>query len=166
MELETPRLKMAKMTAADGPDYVHMVGVPAVMQHITGNALAPAKAWDKFQTVLEENARYPEFGFFSLRKKADTSYIGLAKLTWMGTGKAEIGYSLLPDHWRQKYTTEVVSHLIDYTRQLHSVHTLVALVAPENEASKAILTKFGFYRNSIGTYQGMPTEYYYLGIRK
>ncbi|PVZ19879.1 MULTISPECIES: GNAT family N-acetyltransferase [unclassified Pseudomonas] len=60
--------------------------------------------------------------------------------------KAQIGYWLMPEYWRQGLLSEALPSMIDYgfsTLRLHPIH---AEVEPENESSCALLRKFGFQR--------------------
>lgn len=64
-------------------------------------------------------------------------------------GRVEIGYRIEPEHRRQGLATEVASALFDWARREHGIRRFRASTAPDNVASQAILTRFGFRK--VGT---------------
>ena len=58
--------------------------------------------------------------------------------------KAEIGYWLMPQHWRKGLLTEALPSILRYGLQDMGLHRIHADVEPDNEPSCALLRKFGF----------------------
>ncbi|MCA1056033.1 GNAT family N-acetyltransferase [Rossellomorea aquimaris] len=58
--------------------------------------------------------------------------------------KAEIGFEVHPDHWRQGVMTEVLKEVIPYGFQHMSLNRIEAFYDPDNTASKECLMKAGF----------------------
>ncbi len=69
--------------------------------------------------------------------------------------RAEIGYLLHPDWWRQGIMTEVVTVAIDFIFTEIQLHSLEAQIDPENAASRRLLEKLGFVQ------EGYFCENYY-----
>ena len=63
--------------------------------------------------------------------------------------RAEIGYEIHPDYWRQGYTSEAVSKIIQYGFEELDLTRIGAVVFVENEASNQLLTKVGFQQEGI-----------------
>ena len=62
--------------------------------------------------------------------------------------KADIGFWLLPEFWKQGFVSEALSTVCDYGFNTMKLHRIEAQVETENIASKKSLLKFGF------TYEG------------
>ena len=62
--------------------------------------------------------------------------------------KVEIGYSLLPRHWRRGYTSEAVGTLLTWLYTTFGAHRIVAEIDPNNLASAALLRGLGFRREA------------------
>lgn len=58
--------------------------------------------------------------------------------------RSEIGYLLDPEYWRQGITHEAIQPAINYGFEIMKLHTIEAVIHPENIGSKALLLKNGF----------------------
>ncbi|NGM84793.1 GNAT family N-acetyltransferase [Paenibacillus sp. 7124] len=58
--------------------------------------------------------------------------------------KAEIGYELTPEYWRQGYMTEVIQKIIEFGFNNLGLNRIEAFVEPENVGSRKVLEKIGF----------------------
>jgi len=77
---------------------------------------------------------------------------------WMGSfgfwnimlnhGRAEIGYSLNKEFWRQGYMYEVLKTCLPFAFEKAGIHTVMACTDPRNEASWKLLEKLGFRREA------------------
>ena len=155
------RLGYTKFTPADFTNYLNLATNGKVMRYITGRALTEAEARTRFNNYLETNQLHPEAGFFSVNRKADGSFIGLAKLVYVTADEAEIGYSLLPDFWGQKYAAELVSCLLDYAASMPQLTRLLAIVDADNVVSVRLLTNHRFVRSLPPTSHSEPSVHYY-----
>ncbi|AIQ14315.1 GNAT family N-acetyltransferase [Paenibacillus durus] len=57
--------------------------------------------------------------------------------------KAEIGYELTPEYWRQGYMTEVIQKIIEFGFNNLRLNRIEAFVEPENVGSRKVLEKIG-----------------------
>lgn len=69
--------------------------------------------------------------------------------------KAEIGYELTPEYWRQGIMTEVLSAVIKYGFNELGLNRIEALIDPENISSRRLLIKSGLNE------EGLLKEYFY-----
>lgn len=58
--------------------------------------------------------------------------------------KCELGYWLLPDFWQKGHTSAALALLLPHLRQQYNIHRVSAEIEPDNVASKALLSRFGF----------------------
>lgn len=56
----------------------------------------------------------------------------------------EIGYSFAPEHWNKGYAQESARGMVEYAYQQFGPVRMVALIKPDNTASRNALTKTGF----------------------
>ena len=59
------------------------------------------------------------------------------------SGRAQLGYSIVPEHRKRGYATEAVLALCDWAVK-HGATSLEAFCAPENQASARVLERCGF----------------------
>jgi ribosomal-protein-alanine N-acetyltransferase len=60
--------------------------------------------------------------------------------------RGEIGYMLHPDHWRKGIMKEAINCVVDYGVTILGLHSIEALLSPENIASSAVLESTGFIK--------------------
>jgi len=60
--------------------------------------------------------------------------------------RGEIGYILHPDHWRKGIMKEAINAVVDYGFSVLRMHSIEALLSPENIASSAVLESTGFIK--------------------
>ncbi len=58
--------------------------------------------------------------------------------------KAEVGYWLLPKHWKKGIIAEVFPVVINYLQKEKKVHRIEAVVEEGNSSSNKVLERFGF----------------------
>ena len=61
----------------------------------------------------------------------------------LADGKAELGYTVFPEHRGQGYAAEAAEALMGWAES-QGIHDFVASVSPDNEPSLAIVHKLGF----------------------
>jgi RimJ/RimL family protein N-acetyltransferase len=64
-------------------------------------------------------------------------------------GRVEVGYRVEPPYRRQGVATEVVRGLFDWAAREHGIHRFRAAVAPDNEASLAVVGRLGFQQTGV-----------------
>lgn len=74
--------------------------------------------------------------------------VGLNNLS-LNSKRTEIGYELLPAHWRKGIVTEAVEAVIDYCFNELKLFRIGAVTFPQNEASFSLLLKLGFEKEGV-----------------
>jgi len=72
--------------------------------------------------------------------------------------RAEVGYLLHPDYWRQGYIQEALKAVIDFGFNTIKLHSIEAHINPNNAASAGLLEKMNFVREAY-----FKEDYYFRG---
>ncbi len=62
--------------------------------------------------------------------------------------RAEIGYMLMPEHWRKGLISEAIPKVIDHGFSKMKLHSIEANINPNNALSRKVLEKFGFKKEA------------------
>jgi ribosomal-protein-alanine N-acetyltransferase len=62
--------------------------------------------------------------------------------------RGEIGYILHPDHWRKGIMKEAINAVVEYGFTILKLHSIEALLSPENIASSSVLESTGFVKEA------------------
>lgn len=73
--------------------------------------------------------------------------------------RAEIGYMLLPQYWKKGIMGEAMNAVLSYAFDKMKLHSVEADINPDNEASAAILERFGFIREAF-----FRENFYWKGV--
>ncbi|MCY7805900.1 GNAT family N-acetyltransferase [Bacillus spizizenii] len=63
--------------------------------------------------------------------------------------RAEIGYEIIPAHWRNGFASEAVSEVVSYGFAALGLTRIGAEVFTENDASNRLLVKMGFQKEGV-----------------
>ncbi len=58
--------------------------------------------------------------------------------------RGEVGYSLLRAEWGKGFGTEAVSRIVDYAFEVIGLHSLCAMILPDNIPSQRLIKRLGF----------------------
>ena len=164
MDLVSQRLIFRKLTDVDAAFYIPMAMNEEVMKFITGRPLTLPEACERFDNMLDTNKRNKDAGFYCVHEKSNADYIGLGKMVYINNNTAEIGYSLLPQYWGNRYASEMAGCFIKHAQRHPSVKSLIAVVNPENIASKRLLEKNGFGWIDTGFVNSLAVEIHQLDL--
>ncbi len=62
--------------------------------------------------------------------------------------RAEIGYMLLPEYQRKGIISEAIKEVVKYGFEILKLHSIEAIIDPENWASEKVLLKNGFVKEA------------------
>lgn len=62
--------------------------------------------------------------------------------------RAEIGYMLMPEHWRKGIISEAIKAVLDFGFNTMKLHSVEANINPNNNPSRQILLKHGFVKEA------------------
>ncbi|WP_313112530.1 GNAT family N-acetyltransferase [Aequorivita sediminis] len=158
------RLIYNHYTFSDFKDYYKLVSNIEVMKMVTGRPDKEKEARERFENMLNDNVKNPAVGRFKVTLRSNASYLGHAKLEMTEKNEAEIGYLLMPEFWGKGYGSEIAQAMVNLGKQMEEIQNLIAIIDPENEASKKILEKQGFKWDYDRDYIGLPAAYYKLKV--
>lgn len=155
--LETERCILRASQPEDAADLFQIMGDARVTRYLGRPPLASVD--DAALLVQRYHAAYQahEDIRWLIVSRANEKVIGTGVL-WHFLRphfRAEIGYSLAPEWWRQGIITEVVDVMLDFGFTHIGLHSVEARIDPANTASKRVLEKFGFVQ------EGYFREAYY-----
>lgn len=162
--MNSKRLIFTHYIEADFDDYFELVSNADVMKMITGRPLTKDETRERFDKMLRINLEHPEIGHFKVALKTDNDFVGHSKLVMTENNEAEIGYVLSPQHWRKGFGSEIAETLINLGKEVKTIHNLIAIIDPENTASKRILENQGFQWDYDGDYIGLPAAYFKMKL--
>ncbi|TFD45615.1 N-acetyltransferase [Cryobacterium frigoriphilum] len=149
---DTERLHFRQMTIDDLDDLAELLGDPALMTFYP----AP-KTRDQARAWIEWNQRnYAEHGYgLWIIETLTGEFVGDCGLTWQqvnGRLELEVGYHVRATHQGRGLATEAALACRDFARDTLQVPQLVAILHPDNEASRRVAQKIGmrFLENDLG----------------
>jgi len=164
MQFKSERLVYRHFKETDFENFQQLTGNAQVMEMITGQPLNEEESFKRFLSHLETNKHEQVLGWYAVSLKDSLAFVGLGKLVMTEVAQAEIGYSLLPAYWGKGYASEISETLIRQARKLPAISSLIAIIDPQNIASKKILQKGNFNLLLVCDIDGLPAEIYQLDL--
>ena len=143
--LSSSRLLLRKITDSDLEMIFKGLSHPEVILYygVSYDSIEATKAQIQWYHQLEAK----ETGiWWAICSSNDTQFYGAIGFNnWRKDfKKAEIGFWLLPEYWKQGIVSEALAMVCDYGFNTMQLHRIEAEVETENNASKNSLLKFGF----------------------
>ena len=152
--LTTARLTLDALTPADAAALFTMQSDPEVTRYLS---MEPMHDVSEAVTLIAALARRAEAGEelrWAIRRTVDVAAGGAGSGRMIGVislsephnprRRAEVGYGLARDVWRQGYAREAMGAVLDYAFGPLQLNRVEALVYEENEPSRALLRTLGF----------------------
>ncbi|MCF3139085.1 GNAT family N-acetyltransferase [Paenarthrobacter sp. AR 02] len=139
----TDRLRFREMTPDDLDAMSAMLGDRDVMTYYP----AP-KSRDEAAAWIEWNqANYAQHGYgLWIVETYAGDFVGDCGLTWQkvnGRSELEVGYHVRLDLQGRGYATEAATVCLEYARDVVGASSLVAIIHPENAASRRVAERIG-----------------------
>ena len=149
--LDAPRLRLRWLTAGDVDALFAVFSDPTMMRYWS---TPPMKERAEAEALLAKIHRHfaDKFGFqWGIERKSDGRILGTCTLfnVHAANMRAELGYCLASDHWKQGYMREALTALIDHAFGPMKLRRLEADVDPRNANSMRILDKLGFRQEGL-----------------
>jgi len=167
LTLETPRLRLRPLAAADLPDLLRLDRDPEVMRYVGSPAGVKSEAETAARALARiretEAGQHEPLGFWCVEARADATFLGVAALIRMPDGDdVEVAYRLARAAWGQGIATEAAGALVAHGLRTIGLPRLVAVTYLENRASQGVLDKLGFERRGLVEYKGVQTTFHVL----
>lgn len=148
--LTTERLVLRAIKDEDAEALFELRADPGVMRYI-GRPLAQTvtdaqKLIDGFKTVENDGTAV----IWGITMKGNDKLLGTICIWNLQRQhfRAEVGYLLHPDYWKQGILSEVMAAVLPVGFDQVGLHSIEANVSPENTASRRLLEKFGFVQEA------------------
>jgi [ribosomal protein S5]-alanine N-acetyltransferase len=143
--LSTSRLQLRKITNSDLHNIYIGLSHPEVIPYygVSYDSIEATKSQLQWYQQLETD----DTGiWWAICSANDTQFYGAIGFNnWHKEfKKADIGFWLLPEFWKQGFASEALKAVCDYGFNTMQLHRIEAQVETENIASKKSLLKFGF----------------------
>ena len=141
---DTPRLRFREMTPEDLDLMAALLGDPAVMTYYP----APKTRDEAAQWIAWNEANYARHGYgLWIVETHDGEFLGDCGLTWQKINgqdtELEVGYHIRAGRQGHGYATEAAAACRDFARDTLQAPRLVAIIHPENTASRRVAEKLG-----------------------
>jgi len=148
--IETERLILDRLTDKDVQEVFELRSNPENMKYIPRPLAKDYEDALELIRMIDEKIDTNEGINWSVRFKNDSKLIGIIGYYRMQPEnyRAEIGYILSPDHHGKGIVTEAVNQLIKYGFEDLKLHSIEAVIDPENYASEKVLQKCGFIKEA------------------
>lgn len=158
--LETERLVLRRTVLDDAKDYFFLRSSPEAMKHICKPLHTSIEDTKNMIYKINEMISFNDGISWSVCLKTDNKMIGSVSFHRIEKEhyRAEIGYMLHPDYWRQGIVSEAVEAIINYGFNTLKFHSIEAHIDPTNIGSEKILEKFKFVKEAY-----FKENYFYNG---
>ena len=147
-KIETERLYLSELRAADVPQIVKYCGNEKIAQY-TSHIPSPYKEKDAIFWInsAQQGLRKGTQLTLGIRLKEGNEFIGGMGLIITSVYKrAEIGYWLAEEHWNKGYTSEAAKALIDYAFKNLDLNKITSSYMRYNPASGKVMENCGMFR--------------------
>jgi ribosomal-protein-alanine N-acetyltransferase len=148
--IETERLLLRRITSDDVNEVFELRSNPETMKYIPRPLAKNTEDALTHISMIEDKIVANEGINWGITLKGNPKLLGIIGYYRMQPEnyRAEIGYILLPEFHGRGIITEVVTRLIDYGFKDLKLHSIEAIIDPENIASEKVLQKCGFVKEA------------------
>ncbi|MBD0318995.1 MAG: GNAT family N-acetyltransferase [Gemmatimonadetes bacterium] len=143
---ETGRLVLRHFTTEDAEFVLRLLNEPSFIENIGDRGVRTVEDAVAYlnRGPIDSYARHGH-GLNAVVLRETGEPIGMCGLLRREQfADADVGYSFLPEFWRRGYAAEAVAAVVEHGRRTLGLRTIIAIVAPHNTASSALLEKLGF----------------------
>ncbi len=170
MEIETERLVLRTLAAADADDLMALWSDPDVVRYIGSGLPVEDRDWlAPYLTRVADHWARHRLGMWAVTRKADGRFLGrggLQPLVMDGRTEIEVGYMFAKAYWGQGYATEMARASLRYGFETRSLTRIIAIARPENAASRHVLEKAGLLYERTSPWRGGGEIVYYALARE
>lgn len=152
---ETDRLSFRKLVPADFQAWLPFHQDPRSTQYWNGIPKDPLTACQEWFDRIFYRYSHQLGGMNVLIAKSTGELIGQCGLLVQqvdGVQELEIGYSILPKHWRMGYATEAAKKCKSFAFENSTVASLISIIQVDNEPSKKVALNNGMFEEKTTMY--------------
>lgn len=156
----TRRLALRELVDDDAAFLVELLNEPDFIANI-GDRKVRNEEDARHYLAAGPRASYERhgFGLWRVALRADDQPLGICGLLKRDTlDDVDIGFAFLARHRRQGYALESGKAVMEYGRRILGIPRVVAITAPHNAASGAVLEKLGLVHTRMVSLAGVNGE--------
>ena len=143
---ETERLIVRELTPDDAPFILRLVNDPAWLEFIGDRGVRTVEAAREYlEARIIRMYRERGLGLWLVAAKSDGAALGICGLLKRPTlDDIDLGYAFLPEFRGRGYAQEAAVATLAHGQSAHGLTRIIALTAPKNARSIALLERLGF----------------------
>lgn len=148
--LESERLLFRAIKETDVHEIFALRSNPKLMQYIPRPLVTSVEEANEHIKMIQDKIDANEGINWAMTEKGNDKLISLIGFYRIQNEhyRSEIGYMLLPEYQNKGYITEAIQTLLDFGFTQMGLHTVEAIIDPENIASEKVLLKNGFLKEA------------------
>lgn len=148
--LETERLYLRRVTKEDVNEIFALRSDQEVMKYIPRPLVKTDEDALAHIAMIDEKIDSNEGINWAITLKNNPKLIGIIGHYRIRPEhfRAEIGYMLLPEHQGKGIISEAINEVVNYGFEVMKLHSIEAIIDPENFASEKVLQKNGFVKEA------------------
>jgi len=147
-----PRVRLRRMGEGDVPSLFAIYSSEEGTRYLARPRMTDSAEAQQMLARIEAGYADGSALQLAIERNSDGAFLGVCLLFNIVLGRAaraEIGYTLAREHWRQGYLAEALPALIDHAFGAMQLNRLEADIDPENAASARVLERLGFRREGL-----------------
>lgn len=154
--IRTPRLTLRPLIPIDAEILYNIYQVEGVLNYFPNPKPPPLENVHRFIHSQESHWEHYNYGNWGILPDKEQSIIGWAGLQFLTeTKEIEVGYLLNCSFWGHGYATESALASLAYGFNQIKIDQIIALVHPENKASRRVIEKCGMSWVDLTNYFGI-----------
>lgn len=148
--LQSERLSFREINEKDIPEVMELRGNAETMKFIPRPLVTNEdEALAHITTILDKRKEGDAINWVITEKGSD-SLIGIIGFfrTQHENFRSELGYMVLPQHHNKGYVTEAITKVLTFGFETLKLHSVNAIIDPNNFASARVLEKNGFRKEA------------------
>lgn len=148
--IETERLLLRRVDLNDVNEILTLRSNPETMKYIPRPLAKTKEDAIAHITIIDAKIENNEGINWAITLKNNPKLIGIIGHFRIKPEhfRAEIGYMLLPEYHGKGIITEAVKETVNYGFEIMKLHSIEAIIDPENFASERVLQKNGFVKEA------------------
>lgn len=148
--LETERLFLRRVTINDLAEIMELRGNPETMKFIPRPLITNEEQALEHFKMIDDAIEKKEGINWAITLKENPKFLGFLGLYRLQpeNHRCEIGYMILPQYNGQGITTEAIKVVLEYGFEDLNMHSIEAVIDPDNIASERVLQKSGFEKEA------------------
>ncbi len=146
MLLETPRLRLRRLSLDDAPFIVALLNSPGWLAFIGDRGVRTEEDARRYLNAgpLASYAQHDGLGLYHIARRSDDCAVGMCGLLRREVlPDVDVGFALLPEHEGCGYASEAAAAVIEFGRATFGLRRVAGITMPANAGSIRVLEKLG-----------------------